>query len=214
MNKIFKQTIIAGILAIMPFVLTSYILIWLFKFFSEPGQRFFEYFLAGREIPKYLPELFGFLFTFLVIYILGMIVRNVLGKRLFSKIEKAILKIPVANTIFNTIKQFTSSISDSKYDTFQKVVLIQYPRKGLWTITMVTGSSKDKGGREFYHLFVPTTPNPTSGYMIIIPKDDAVDSDLTIEEGLKAVISGGLLANEINAIPPRGDDNRINNDNK
>ena len=214
MNKIFKQTIIAGILAIMPFVLTSYILIWLFKFFSEPGQRFFEYFLAGREIPKYLPELIGFLFTFLVIYILGMIVRNVLGKRLFSKIEKAILKIPVANTIFNSIKQFTSSISDSKYDTFQKVVLIQYPRRGLWTITMVTGSSKDKSGRDFYHLFVPTTPNPTSGYMIIIPKDDAVDSDLTIEEGLKAVISGGLLANEINAIPPRKVDGKINNDNE
>ena len=197
MNKIFKQTIIAGILAIMPFVLTSYILIWLFKFFSEPGQRFFEYFLADREIPKYLPELIGFLFTFLVIYILGMIVRNVLGKRLFSKIEKAILKIPVA-----------------KYDTFQKVVLIQYPRRGLWTITMVTGSSKDKSGRDFYHLFVPTTPNPTSGYMIIIPKDDAVDSDLTIEEGLKAVISGGLLANEINAIPPRKVDGKINNDNE
>lgn len=206
MNKIFRQTIIAGILAVMPFALTSYILIWLYGFFAGPGKRIIEYIWAGREFPKYLPDLLGFIFTILVIYILGMIVRNVLGKRLLTKIEKAILKIPVANTIFNTIKQFTSSISDSRYDSFQKVVLIEYPRKGLWTITMVTGSSKDKSGRDYYHLFVPTTPNPTSGYMIIIPQEDAVDSDLTIEEGLKAVISGGLLANELNAIPSKNID--------
>jgi len=80
-------------------------------------------------------------------------------------------------------------------------VLIQYPRKGLWTITMVTGSSKNDPGEEFNHLFVPTTPNPTSGYMLIVPKRDCVETDMSIEDGLKAIISGGILASKHNVIP-------------
>ena len=212
MKKIFKQTIIAGILAIIPFVFTSIIIIWLFKFFATPGTRLFTYFWAEQEIPKYLPQIMGFLFTFLSIYILGMIVRNMLGKRLLANLEKAILKIPVANTIFNTIKQITSTISEPRYEAFQKVVFIEYPRKGIGTITLVTGSSKNSQGDEFYHLFVPTTPNPTSGYMLIIPKLDVIESDMTIEEGLKTVISGGLLATGVNTLPGKKAEDRENED--
>jgi len=115
--------------------------------------------------------------------------------------ENAISRIPVVNSIFSTIKQITSSISEPNQQAFQKVVFIEYPRKGLWTITMVTGSSINKSGKEFYHLFVPTTPNPTSGYMLMVPKLAVTDTNLSVEEGLKAVISGGLLARKINSIP-------------
>ncbi len=201
MKKGFKQTVFAGILAVLPFALTVLILLWLFRFFAKPGARILEYIFVKQEIPKYVPELLGFILTFLFIYILGLIVRNVLGKRLITKMENAISRIPVVNSIFNTIKQITSTISEPREQAFQKVVLVEYPRIGIWTIMMVTGSSQNKSGKEFYQLFVPTTPNPTSGYMLIVPKSDVVETNLTIEDGLKAIISGGLLAGKINSIP-------------
>ncbi|NQU68765.1 MAG: DUF502 domain-containing protein [Candidatus Marinimicrobia bacterium] len=201
MKKGIKQTVFAGILAVLPFALTVLILLWLFRFFAKPGARILEYIFVKQEIPKYVPELLGFILTFLFIYILGLIVRNVLGKRLITKMENAISRIPVVNSIFNTIKQITSTISEPREQAFQKVVLVEYPRIGIWTIMMVTGSSQNKSGKEFYQLFVPTTPNPTSGYMLIVPKSDVVETNLTIEDGLKAIISGGLLAGKINSIP-------------
>ena len=201
MNKEIKQTVFAGILAVLPFALTIIILLWLFRFFAKPGAKILEYVFVKHEIPKYVPELLGFILTLIFIYILGLIVRNVLGKRLITNMENAISKIPVVNSIFNTIKQITSTITEPREQSFQKVVLIEYPRKGIWTITMVTGSSQNKSGKEFYQLFVPTTPNPTSGYMLIVPKSDVTETNLSIEDGLKAVISGGLLANKVNSIP-------------
>ncbi len=196
-----KQNIIAGLFAVLPFALTSLILLWLFRFFAKPGAMIIKYFYKDIEVPKYFPEITGFILTVLFIYLLGIVVRNVLGKRLLNHMEKVITRIPVVNSIFSTIKQITSTISEPRYEAFQKVVLIQYPRKGIWTITMVTGSSRNANGDEFYQLFVPTTPNPTSGYMLIVPKAECVDTDMSIEDGLKTIISGGLLAADLNRIP-------------
>ena len=78
--------------------------------------------------------------------------------------------------------------------------MVEYPRRGLWTITMVTGKSKDKKGNKYYHIFVPTTPNPTSGFMLIVPINETQDSNLTIEEALRIIISGGILAPDKNEI--------------
>ena len=109
-------------------------------------------------------------------------------------------RIPLVNTIYKTIKQITSTLTGTNKKAFKKVVLIQYPREGLWTITMVTGESKDKNGIDYYHIFVPTTPNPTSGFMLIVPKVDTQETKMSVEEGLKIIISGGLLAPELNEI--------------
>ena len=105
------------------------------------------------------------------------------------------------NNIYNTLKQITNAFSGaSQTENYQRVIYIQYPRQGLWTISFVTGESVDGSGEEYNHIFVPTTPNPTSGVFIIIPKKDAIEADLTVEEGLKAVISGGLLAPKISPL--------------
>ena len=77
---------------------------------------------------------------------------------------------------------------------YKKVVQLEYPRKGLWTLAMVTGESSNKDGDEYYHIFVPTTPNPTSGYMIYALKSDTIEIDLSVEDALKIIISGGMLA--------------------
>ena len=186
----FKRITFAGLFAIVPLALTFYIIKIIIVFLDQLTAPIME--KIKLEIPG-----FGLILTLLIIFSLGIFVTNVLGRRLFSWTERLISSIPLVKTIYNTLKQITNAFSGAtQTENYQRVIYIQYPRKELWTISFVTGESVDGSGKEYYHVFVPTTPNPTSGVFIIIPKKDAIEADLTVEEGLKAVISGGLLAPE------------------
>ena len=123
-----------------------------------------------------------------------------LGKRIYSWFERILSRIPFVNTVYRTIKQITTHLSGPNRQAFKKVVFIEYPRKGIWTLSLVTGESKNENGELYYHIFVPTTPNPTSGYFLYIPQKDARLSDMSIEEGMKIVISGGMLAPKTNIL--------------
>ena len=184
----FKRITFAGLFAIVPLALTFYIIKIIIVFLDQLTAPIMA--RINLEIPG-----FGLILTLLIIFALGVFVTNVLGRRLFSWGERLISSIPLVKNIYNTLKQITNAFSGAtQTENYQRVIYIQYPRKELWTISFVTGDSVDKSGEEYYHVFVPTTPNPTSGVFIIIPKKDAIEADLTVEEGLKAVISGGLLA--------------------
>ena len=184
----FKRITFAGIFAILPIALTFYIIKIIIVFLNQLTAPFLE--RVQLEIPG-----LGLLLTILIIFALGIFATNVLGKKLFYWAEKLIASIPLVKNIYSTIKQITNAFSGAvQTDNYQRVIYIQYPRPELWTISFVTGESVDKSGVRYYHVFVPTTPNPTSGVFIIVPQHDAVDAELTVEEGLKAVISGGLLA--------------------
>ena len=184
----FKRITFAGLFAIVPLALTFYIIKTIIVFLDQLTAPIMA--RINLEIPG-----FGLILTLLIIFALGIFVTNVLGRRLFSWGERLISSIPLVKNIYNTLKQITNAFSGAtKTENYQRVIYIQYPRKELWTISFVTGDSVDKSGEEYYHVFVPTTPNPTSGVFIIVPKKDAIEADLTVEEGLKAVISGGLLA--------------------
>ena len=199
-KKSIKYYILAGIFSIVPITVTYWIVLNLFQFFAKPGKFIVEYFFYG-DIPKLLPEILGFTLTIISIYIIGLIVSNVIGKQLYNLFENILSKIPIINTVYKTAKQITNSITGSSSQAFKKVVLLEYPRKGVWTITMVTGESLNSKGELFYHIFVPTTPNPTSGFMLYVPKTDAVETKMSVEEGLKILISGGLLAPKNNPLP-------------
>jgi uncharacterized membrane protein len=194
----FKRTILAGIFTIVPLALTGYILVFMFRFLDSVSAPILN--IIGFHIPG-----LGILLTILSVYLLGVIIRNVLGRRLFSWGEKIVLAIPLVSTIYKTIKQFINAFSgtaDGK--NFQKVIFLQYPRVGVWTLAFVTGESVDANSVEYYHIFVPTTPNPTSGFFIIIPKRETMLTEMTVEEGIKMVISGGLIAppeNELHNFP-------------
>jgi len=186
----FKRITFAGLFAIVPLALTFYIIKIIIVFLDQLTAPIMA--RINFEIPG-----FGLILTLLIIFALGIFVTNVLGRRLFSWGERLISSIPLVKNIYNTLKQITNAFSGAtQTENYQRVIYIQYPRKELWTISFVTGESVDGSGKEYYHVFVPTTPNPTSGVFIIIPKKDAIEADLTVEEGLKAVISGGLLAPE------------------
>ena len=191
--KSFKYYILTGLLSILPVAATYWILLKLFQFFSTPGAAIVE-FIFKDKVPKYVPELAGFILTILFISFAGMVVSNVLGKRIYAWFETVLSRIPVVSVVYRTIKQITSSLSGPNRQAFKKVVYIEYPRKGIWTLTMVTGESINKTGEKYYHIFVPTTPNPTSGFMLYIPQNDTLETEMSVEEGLKIIISGGMLA--------------------
>ena len=181
-----KRRIFAGLIAIVPLAVTFWILKFLFIFLDGLAAPFL------KQVDIEIPGL-GIILTLLFIFILGILITNVLGKTIFSWGEKILDKLPFVNTIYNTIKQITSAFSSSTVKSFEQVVFIQYPRKGLWTMCFVTNQSKNENGESFYHVFVPTTPNPTSGVFIIVPQKDAIHPDISVEDGLKAIISGGIL---------------------
>jgi len=196
----FKQYIFTGLLSILPIYATYWIVKQLFLLFSSPGTKLY-YLTFGDNTFKYLPEIIGFLLTIISIYIIGRFVTNVLGKSLLHEIEKLVERIPIVSLVYKTVKQITESISSQNNNAFKKVIQLEYPRKGLWTLAMVTGESTDREGNEYFHIFVPTTPNPTSGYMIYALKSDTVETELTVEEALKIIISGGMLAPNENTLP-------------
>ena len=181
-----KRRIFAGLLAIVPIAVTFWILKLLFSFFDGFAAPILK--RNGIEIPG-----LGIILTLVIVFFLGILVTNVLGKTLFNWGERILAKLPIVNTIYKTIKQITSAFSGSTIKSFQQVIFMQYPRIGLWTMCFVTNESQNETGEEFYHVFVPTTPNPTSGVFIIVPKKDVVHPNISVEDGLKAIISGGIL---------------------
>ena len=188
-----KYYILTGLFSILPLAATYWIIVKLFQFFSRPGTSIVN-FIFTDNIPPYVPQLSGFILTLMFIYFIGLLVSNVLGKRIIVWVENVLSRIPIVNSVYRTIKQITTSLSGPNRQAFKKVVFIEYPRKGIWTLTMVTGESTNENGDAYYHIFVPTTPNPTSGYMLYVPQRDAQETNMTIEEGLKIIISGGMLA--------------------
>ena len=197
MSHIFKHLrgkIVAGLVTVTPILATVWILTVLFNFFDGFAAP-----LLDPLLPIHIPGL-GVIIALIFMYLLGILVTNFLGKKIVSIGEAILRKIPLANTIYGTAKQITQSVSGGKNKAFKKAVLINYPRSGLWTIAFVTGDSIDDNGESYYHLFVPTTPNPTSGVMVIIPQSDVVDSNLSVEEALKTIISGGMLGPKVNEI--------------
>ena len=194
-----KNYFITGLFSIIPLAITFTIIKWLFQFFSKPGKKMINYILPNTNAPI-IENIIGFVLTFLFIYLIGVIISNVIGRRLYSFFEKILAKIPLISYIYNTIKQITDTLRISQKQAFKKVVYIEYPKKDIWTIALVTGESKDSEGNEYYQIFVPTTPNPTSGFMLYIKKKNTKETNMNIDEGLKIIISGGMLAPERNAL--------------
>jgi len=203
--KNYRKYIFTGIMSIIPIAITYWIIENLFVFFSKPGKYLidslyqfylFENFIFITRFYNYLAYVIGFTLTLFFLYFLGLIVSNVLGRKIYNYFEEFLNKIPIVNKVYKTIKQITNTFSKPNNQAFQKVVLLEYPRKELWTLAMVTGECTNLNNISCYKLFVPTTPNPTSGYLIISEKTNVIETDISVEEGLSIIISGGMVSPE------------------
>jgi len=189
-----RSKLFAGVAAALPLFLTYFLLKFLFKSLDEFSVPLLE--KIGLQIPG-----LGIVLTLVLIFSLGVLVTNFLGRKIFNLGERIVKRVPIVNTIYSTLKQITETFTKGTADTFEGAVYIQYPREGLWTMAFISGESVSKNDVPYFHLFVPTTPNPTSGFFLMIPQADAIPTGMSVEEGLKTIISGGLLAPEQNPLP-------------
>ena len=204
----YKKYIFTGIISIIPVYITYWIIEQIFLLVSIPGKNIISYFTVlfnfsnsvNTQFIIFTEYVLGFVLTILFLFLFGLIISNVIGKKIYSFFETLLNSIPIVNKVYSSIKQIISTLSVDSKKSFKKVVMIQYPRKGLWTIAMVTGESVNKDKKEFYTLFVPSTPNPTTGYMIIILKNDVVNTDLSVEDATKVILSGGLVTPNLDNI--------------
>ena len=202
-NKI-KRSFLAGLATIVPVALTVYVLQVVLKItitlggkVSEPLKQFVDVTFPGFNL---LSSIIGLIVVILALILIGALARNVLGKRVVAWLEGIFKNIPLIGMIYTTTKQIMESISGGGAHSFEKVVYIEYPRKNIWTLGFVTSESTNQSNEEFYHLFVPTTPNPTSGFFLIIPKEDTSDAGVNVEEGFRMIVSSGIVSNNKNSI--------------
>ena len=188
-----RSKLLTGIITLLPLYLTYIVLKFFFKTLNDISEPILN--RLNIEIP-----FLGVLLTLLLVLSIGIAVTNFLGRKFFEIGEKIVKKVPLVSSIYSSIKQILDTITNSSTDEFKGTVYIQYPRKGLWTMAFISGESISESGKTFFHLFVPTTPNPTSGFFLMIPKEDAIESNMSVEDGLKTIISGGLLAPKLNPL--------------
>ncbi len=190
-----RNYLISGLLFWIPLILTIIVI----KFFLE--------FVDGLIPQEYLPEAVfnletsipgsGIILLFLIILVTGILVTNILGRRLVAIWERLLNRIPGFRNIYNILKKVSDTVLNTSSQSFKKAFLIQYPSKGIWVIAFQSGDYRGEAesiiGDETINLFVPTTPNPTSGFFVLIPKKDAFELDISVEDAFKLVISAGVV---------------------
>ncbi len=187
-----RRYFISGLLAWIPIVVTLLALSFLVRFITSIYHTASKYFHFGVNIPG-----FGIILTFLVIFLTGVFAANFIGKKMTSLWTMFIGKIPLVRTIYLGVKQVLETMF-TKGQAFRKVYLVEYPRKGLWTIAFQTGKGDEAfnsqiGPAGVITLFVPTTPNPTSGFILFAREEELIPLDMGVDQALKYVISLGVV---------------------
>lgn len=196
--RLVRNKFLTGILTLLPIYVTYQLLRFIIGIAPDIPYLKTIPFFSNNEV---LASIIEFIVALLVIIFIGLVVSNVVGKRLFAFFESIMEKLPLINTIYTSSRQIMQTLTMPGKGNFKQVVLIEYPRKGLWTLAFVTAYSKSQSGEQYVHVFLPTTPNPTSGFMLFVKEKDVRPSGLSIEEGLKTLISGGMIASEKNQLP-------------
>ncbi len=181
-----RKSFFTGLLVVIPISVTIYILVFLIG-------------ILNNLLPfSFLPYGTGLVLTIILITLVGFMTSNLIGKRLIDMGEKFISSIPLVKNVYAAVKQISDAMLSAKGKNFRRVVLIEYPRKGIYTLAFVTGVSRgevqDKTQSNVINLFVPTTPNPTSGFYLMVPDTDVIDLDMSVEDAFKLLISGGMVS--------------------
>ncbi|MBO8183661.1 MAG: DUF502 domain-containing protein [Archaeoglobus sp.] len=188
-KKEVKNVFITGLLIFIPISATLFIIFWVFRYIED----FLQPYLA--QSGHYYPGM-GWVLIIGIIFALGVLGRFTIGNRLIEFTENQLRKIPIIRTIYIGVKEATKAILVSETEKLKGVVLIEYPRKGIYTLGFTTGSTieeaREKTGKNLINVFVPTSPNPTSGFVILVPEEEVIYLKIKVEDALKVIISGGF----------------------
>ncbi len=194
-----RKYLIAGLLVWMPLGITFLVVRAIVDFLDRSLLLLPEAYQPEHLLGVHIPGIGVILSVFLVLAT-GMIVANFLGKRMIQAWESLLARIPVVRNLYAGVKQILEAMLATDGKSFRKVLLVEYPRKGVWSLAFLTsrnlGEVQDKTGEQVVSIFIPTTPNPTSGFVLMVPEQDVIELEMTVEEGLKMIISMGVVVPE------------------
>ena len=206
-----RRYLVAGLLVWLPIVVTVFVLRFLVGLMDQTllllPARWRPEAVLGFGIPG-----LGLLLAFLVLLITGLAVTNLVGRRLVSWWEDFMHRIPVVRSIYSGAKTFTETMFSSKGQAFKRVLLVEYPRKGVWTLGFQSGEEvaevAHRAGRHLVCVFIPTTPNPTSGFIIMVPREDVIPLDMSIDDAMRLVFTLGVVSPSWAPAPESGGRNQ------
>lgn len=192
-----RSWFLTGILVMTPLILTIYV-VWTFITFVDnlvvplvPID-----YRPSNYLPFSIPGL-GLIIVFLFTTLVGILATGLLGRTLIRLWENILNRMPVVRSVYSAIKQILETVMATQSDAFRQAVLVEYPRKDIWAIGFVTGSTKgevsENVDKKMVNVFMPTTPNPTSGFLLFFPENDLIFLEMSVEDALKLVVSGGMV---------------------
>jgi uncharacterized membrane protein len=202
MLRSLRNAFITGLIVIMPLGVTMMVIRFLLDKIGTPASKFFFWFLEhelrAMPIVQVGLEFISVLVVLLLITLLGYSSRIFIGRFMLNSLEQLLDRVPFINTVYRSVKQIVQTFSQQKKAVFQEVVLIEYPRKSCYVLGFLTsiakGETQEVTSEHIVNVFVPTTPNPTSGFLLMLPEGDITRLDMSIPDGMKLIISGGAVA--------------------
>ncbi|MCB1850843.1 MAG: DUF502 domain-containing protein [Gammaproteobacteria bacterium] len=197
-----RRYLVAGLLVWVPIGVTVLVVRMLVRWMDNSLLLIPEAYRPDNLIGFHIPGL-GVVLSLLIVFFTGVFAANLFGRSLVSLWEHILARIPLVRSIYSGAKQLAETVFSEKGKSFRKVLLIEFPRRGLWTIAFQTGAdvgeAQAKTGRDVINVYVPTTPNPTGGYFVMIPRDEAIELDMKVDDGLKMLMSMGAVVPGVTA---------------
>lgn len=187
-----KARMISGLLVLGPLVITLFILKFIFAALTAFVLPLLRPWLD--DLPEFILVAIATVASLLLIYLVGMFTTHFLGRRLIKMGEDVMLKLPIVRSVYSASKQVMDTFSSSTKASFTATVLVSFPHPGARALGFVTGTILDPDGQKLYRIFVATTPNPTSGFLLLLPETEVTFTDISVEDGIKMIVSGGMLA--------------------
>ncbi len=206
--NLLRRYLVAGLLVWLPLGATFFVIRLLVRWMDQSllllPDRFRPENLLGFPIPG-----LGVLLSLLILLLTGLIAANLFGRKLVGLWEQLLSRIPLVRSVYSAVKQLVETMFSDNGNSFRKVVLVEFPRRGLWTLAFLTsdepGPVQEATGRDVISVYVPTTPNPTGGYFVLVPREDVREIDLSVDEGLKLLLSMGAVNPGKHPVVPAGD---------
>lgn len=199
--RLLRNAFLGGVIILLPLGVTIFILNFLIERIGSPASQYLFFFLdqavRDNQFFSLLLGLIALIIVAALITLLGLLSKFVFGRLLINLTEALLDRVPFFNTVYRSVKQIVDTFSQRKKAVFQKVVLVEYPRRGVHAVGFLTseaeGEAQAKTGATLLNVFVPTTPNPTSGFLLLVPEDEVIFLQMTVTEGMKMIISGGAV---------------------
>ena len=200
-----RKWLFTGLLVIVPGVITIAVLNWIVGTLDQTLQILPGAWQPDKLLGFHIPG-FGVLLTLLILLVVGATASNFAGRKLVQWGDALVSRIPVVRSIYSSVKQVSDTLFSESGNAFRTAVLVQWPREGVWTVAFITGNPSGEVAAylrdEFVSVYVPTTPNPTGGYFVMVRKSDCVELDMSVDAALKYIISMGVVAPSDPALAP------------